>query len=68
MFYMMKKKRKMNITTNKIINSRYWIKKLKEMGIQVMMLTGDNRKIAAYDSKELDLDDFFAEVLSHEKA
>lgn len=65
---MMKKKRKMNITTNKIINSRYWIKKLKEMGIQVMMLTGDNRKIAAYDSKELDLDDFFAEVLSHEKA
>lgn len=41
---------------------------MKEMGIQVMMLTGDNRKIAAYDSKELDLDDFFAEVLSHEKA
>jgi P-type Cu2+ transporter len=48
--------------------SKQAIKQLKEMGIQAMMLTGDNKKVAAYVSKELELDDFFAEVLPHEKA
>lgn len=44
------------------------IKKLKEMGIQCMMLTGDNKQTAAYVAGELGLDDFFAEVLPDEKA
>jgi Cu2+-exporting ATPase len=38
------------------------------MGIRCMMLTGDNRFVAEAVSKELGLDEFFAEVLPHEKA
>jgi len=41
---------------------------LKEMGIKVIMLTGDNEKVAAWVSGELGLDEYFAEVLPHEKA
>ncbi|ADE14824.1 copper-translocating P-type ATPase [Nitrosococcus halophilus Nc 4] len=41
---------------------------LKEMGIQCMMLTGDSRAVATHVAKELGLDDYFAEVLPHEKA
>jgi Cu2+-exporting ATPase len=33
-----------------------------------MMLTGDNRFVARWVAEELNLDDFFAEVLPHEKA
>jgi Cu2+-exporting ATPase len=38
------------------------------MGIQTMMLTGDNKQVADYVAKELGLDDYFAEVLPNEKA
>lgn len=48
--------------------SRKAISKLKSMGIKCLMLTGDNRYVAAWVSKELELDDYFAEVLPHEKA
>jgi P-type Cu2+ transporter len=48
--------------------SKQAIARLKEMGIQTMMLTGDNRQVAEYVAKELDLDDYFAEVLPNEKA
>jgi Cu2+-exporting ATPase len=48
--------------------SKRAIAALKEMGIQTMMLTGDNRKVAAWVSKEVGLDEYFAEVLPHEKA
>jgi len=41
---------------------------LKEMGIQVMMLTGDSKSVARSVAKELDLDDYFAEVLPDQKA
>jgi Cu2+-exporting ATPase len=41
---------------------------LKEMGVQAMMLTGDNRRVAAWVAREIGLDDFFAEVLPAEKA
>ena len=44
------------------------IKKLKAMNIKCMMLTGDNRFVARWVAEELGLDDFFAEVLPHEKA
>jgi len=48
--------------------SRTAVSRLKEMGIQVMMLTGDNRQVAEYVAKELELDDVFAEVLPGQKA
>jgi Cu2+-exporting ATPase len=38
------------------------------MGIQAMMLTGDARAVAQWVARELALDDFFAEVLPHEKS
>ncbi len=48
--------------------SREAISKLKDMGVKCLMLTGDNRYVAAWVARELDLDDYFAEVLPHEKA
>ena len=48
--------------------SREAVERLKRMGIEVMMLTGDSRQVAAWVARELGLDDFFAEVLPHEKA
>jgi Cu2+-exporting ATPase len=48
--------------------SREALRRLKEMGVQVMMLTGDAEAVARWVSRELDLDDYFAEVLPHEKA
>jgi Cu2+-exporting ATPase len=41
---------------------------LKEMGIACMMLTGDNKQVAKWVSEEIGLDEYFAEVLPHEKA
>lgn len=41
---------------------------LKAMGIQCMMLTGDNRQVAARVAAEVGLDEYFAEVLPDEKA
>jgi Cu2+-exporting ATPase len=43
------------------------VKKLKDKGIKVKMLTGDNQKTAEYVSNELGLTDFFAEVLPDQK-
>ena len=37
------------------------------MGIKCMMLTGDNRYVAKWVAEELGLDDYFAEVLPHQK-
>lgn len=48
--------------------SREAIDKLKSMNIKCMMLTGDNRFVAKSVADDLGLDDFFAEVLPHEKA
>ncbi len=48
--------------------SREAIAKLKSMGIQVMMLTGDAEAVAKWVARELDLDDYFAEVLPDQKA
>lgn len=47
--------------------SKNAVRKLKEMGIITMMITGDNRKVADRVAKELGLDEYFAEVLPHEK-
>ncbi len=48
--------------------SREAIDRLHEMGIQCVMLTGDNRQTAEYVAKELGIDQVFAEVLPDEKA
>jgi Cu2+-exporting ATPase len=48
--------------------SKRAIAMLKEMGIRCMMLTGDNRQVARWVSDEIELDEYFAEVLPHEKA
>jgi Cu2+-exporting ATPase len=44
------------------------IARLKEMGIQPMMLTGDNKQVAEWVAKEIGLAEYFAEVLPEEKA
>lgn len=44
------------------------IDSLKRMGVQCMMLTGDAQAVARTVAKQLGLDDYFAEVLPHEKA
>jgi P-type Cu2+ transporter len=44
------------------------IARLREMGIRTMMLTGDNRDVAGAVSKDVGLDEYFAEVLPEQKA
>lgn len=44
------------------------IRRLNEMGVKCMMLTGDNEQVAAYVAGELELEDYFAEVLPDEKS
>lgn len=48
--------------------SRAAVARLKGMGLQCMMLTGDNRSVAKSVADELGLDDYFAEVLPADKA
>jgi len=48
--------------------SREALRRLKGMGIQVMMLTGDSEAVARWVADELELDDYFAEVLPDQKA
>jgi Cu2+-exporting ATPase len=48
--------------------SKEAVSRLKSMGIKAMMLTGDNRHVAEWVAEELDLDEYFAEVLPHEKS
>lgn len=49
-------------------SSKQAIAQLKEMGIRCMMLTGDNRQVAKWVATDLELDDYFAEVLPDQKA
>ena len=48
--------------------SREAIDKLKEMGVKPILLTGDNRYVAERVAKELGINEYYAEVLPHEKA
>jgi len=41
--------------------------KLKKMGIQCMMLTGDNNLVAKWVAEEIGLDEYFAELLPKDK-
>ena len=48
--------------------SREALARLKGMGVQVMMLTGDSAAVARWVAQEMGLDDYFAEVLPGQKA
>ncbi len=48
--------------------SREAVTALHAMGIKCIMLTGDSRAAAQWVASDLGLDDFFAEVLPHDKA
>jgi Cu2+-exporting ATPase len=48
--------------------SKKAITRLKEMGIRCLMMTGDNEPVARWVAGETGLDEYFAEVLPHEKA
>jgi Cu2+-exporting ATPase len=48
--------------------SREAVARLKKMGIRCLMLTGDNRKVAAWVGEQIGLDEVFAEVLPQDKA
>lgn len=47
--------------------SREAVKQLKELGTEVVMLTGDNKRTAEAIRKELDIDTVIAEVLPQDK-
>lgn len=48
--------------------SKEAVARLHEMGVRTMMLTGDNDRVAAHVADEVGLDEYFAEVLPHEKS
>ncbi|OQW47484.1 MAG: ATPase [Proteobacteria bacterium SG_bin7] len=48
--------------------SKEAIHRLKAQGIKCMMLTGDNKFVAKWVAEEVGLDEYFAEVLPHQKS
>jgi P-type Cu2+ transporter len=48
--------------------SREAVTRLKAMGIRCIMLTGDNPQVAKWVSRDVGLDEYFAEVLPEKKA
>lgn len=48
--------------------SREAIKTLKDLGIKTAMITGDSEDVAAWVSKELGIDEYFAKVIPDQKA
>ena len=48
--------------------SKEAIKKLKDIGIKCLMITGDRKEVAKWVSDEIGLDKYYAEVLPQEKA
>lgn len=49
------------------LESQQAVQKLHEMGIEVAMLTGDSKAVAEAVAEELDIDQYFAEVLPESK-
>ncbi|MGB6866957.1 MAG: heavy metal translocating P-type ATPase [Candidatus Aminicenantaceae bacterium] len=50
------------------MESKEAIRSLKELGVEVFMLTGDAEEVAEGVAKELGIDNYFAHVLPNEKA
>lgn len=48
--------------------SREAIKSLKALGVKIAMVTGDSEDVAKWVARELDLDEYFAKILPHEKS
>jgi len=48
--------------------SREATARLKELGLEVYMLTGDSEEVAKWVAKELGIDEYFAQVLPDQKA
>lgn len=48
--------------------SKEAIKKLKEMNIKPIMLTGDNKDVAKWVADQIGIEEYFAEVLPHDKS
>ena len=48
--------------------SKEAVARLKDLGFRCIMLTGDNRFVARTVAEELGMDEYYAEVLPHEKA
>lgn len=48
--------------------SREAIRDLKTMGVRVAMITGDSEGVASWVAQELNIDEYFARVLPHEKS
>jgi len=44
------------------------VRRLREMGVEPIMLTGDNERVAAWVAGELGIDTYFAQVLPQDKA
>ncbi|MBN2038734.1 MAG: copper-translocating P-type ATPase [Spirochaetes bacterium] len=49
-------------------DSKEAVSKLKEKGLKLIMLTGDNEKAAKFISEDIGIDEVIAEVLPHEKS
>ncbi len=49
-------------------NAKQAITRMKELGLEVAMITGDNKKTAEAIGKELNIDRIFSEVLPEDKA
>lgn len=48
--------------------SKLAVTKLKQMGIKTAMITGDSKNVASYITKQLGIDQYFAEVKPSDKA
>lgn len=48
--------------------SKEAVNSLKKLGVKVAMITGDSKDVASWVAGKLDLDQYFSEVLPHEKA
>ncbi len=48
--------------------SKHAIAALKDMGLKIAMITGDSEEVGKWVAKELQLDEYYARVLPHEKS
>lgn len=57
----------LNFTDNIKENAKYIIIGLKDLNLKTIMLTGDNASFAKLVANEIDIDEYFAELLPEEK-